>query len=358
MKKKILVIDNEKAFARALAERLNFRGFRADSSFNGKAALESIDREEPDILIIDLKMPGMNGFELFRLVRQNYPGIQAIFLSGHGTDSDKKKAASLGALDFLDKPADLQYLTQKIREAFEIKNRPDNFFSYADLAHFLKKLLSAEDISLGENGLGIKCFCRDDNQDQLAYLLMNTCGCNGWFDLNSFGAYPAGRSIESFGPPSHHIPERKENPWTVVFHATHVGCDSSYTLGMTERFGMRQSSTSCGLLAAILNRHEDRKKGLKIPSFKDFEMREAEIALLPHLAEISAKPSPMAAAAETLFDIGQSVFDSLLKFYNGRSLYIGGINVDFDAAHPENNFFVPKKISIFESGENKELTFQ
>lgn len=65
----------------------------------------------------------------------------------------------------------------------------------------------------------------DDDQDQLGFLLMNTfsANCKGWFDLNAFGAYPAGRSIENFGPPSHHIPQLRKTPWTVVFHATHAG---------------------------------------------------------------------------------------------------------------------------------------
>ena len=90
----------------------------------------------------------------------------------------------------------------------------------------------------------------------------------------------------------------------------------------------------------------------------DYEMRETEIALMPYLGGIAERPYPMAAAAETLFDLGYAVFDSLLKFFNCKSLYIGGINVDYDAEHPENNFFVPKTICIYENGMKKDLRLQ
>ena len=360
IKRKVLLVDDEETFARALSERLDFRGLTAETVFGGRDALESIDKDEPDVLILDLKMPEIDGMEILRRVKQSYPNIQTIILSGHGTDSDKKTASSLGAADFLDKPADINYLTEKILTAFEVKRRQGTLYSYGNFVFSLKTHLASEGIILGENALGIKCFCRDDNQDQLGFLLMNTfsSSSNGWFDLNAFGAYPAGRSIESFGPPSHHIPELRETPWTVVFHATHVGCDSKYTLGMTDRYGMRQSSTSCGLLAAILNRYNDRQKGMLTPPFKDFEMRETEKTLLPYLEKIIKTPYPMAAAAEKLFELGYDIFDSLLRDNGGNFFYIGGINVDYDAEHPKNNLFVPKALCIYENGTRRYLKLQ
>ena len=158
-------------------------------------------------MILDLKMPEMDGMEVLRRVKEKYPNIQTIILSGYGTDSAKKEAAGLGAVDFLAKPADINTLTEKIRTAFAAKKKPRFTLFHMGFCPILKKHFDNEGISLGENALGIKCFCRDDNQDQLGYLLMSTSRSSGWFDLNAFGAYPAGRSIESLGPPSHHIPE-------------------------------------------------------------------------------------------------------------------------------------------------------
>jgi CheY-like chemotaxis protein len=352
---KVLLVDDEESFARALSERLSTRGVAAEAVFGGREALELIDRDEPDVMILDLKMPEIDGMEVLRRVRKRYPNIQTIVLSGYGTDSARKEAARLGAVDFLDKPADIYILAEKIRAAFAAKNSQGTLYTYGGFVPLLKKHFNHEGISLGENALGIKCFCRDDNQDQLGYLLMSTGRNSGWFDLNAFGAYPAGRSVESLGPPSHHIPELQNDPWTVVFHATHVGCDSTYTLGMTDRYGMLQPSSSCGLLAAILNRHGDRRQGKEPPAFKDFEMAETERALLVHLDDILNSPHPMASAAEKLFDLGAGIFDALLRENGGRYFYIGGINVDYDAERPENNFFVPKTICIYEDAVKREL---
>jgi two-component system response regulator (stage 0 sporulation protein F) len=352
---KVLLVDDEEAFARALSERLGSRGVTAETVFGGKEALESIDKDTPDVMILDLKMPGVDGMEVLRRVKKRYPGIQTIILSGYTTDSAVREAAQLGAVDFLGKPTDINSLMDKIRTAFAAKKKQGSPYAYGDFVLVLKKHLANEGISLGENGLGIKCFCRDDNQDQLGFLLMSAGRSTGWFDLNAFGAYPAGRSIESFGPPSHHIPELRNNPWTVVFHATHVGCDSQYTLGMTDRYGMRQPSSSCGLVAAVLKRHNDRRRGKEPAPFKDFEMRETEQALLPFLDEILTTPHPMAAAAEKLFELGAKIFDTLLRENGARSFYIGGINVDYDADNPENNLFVPKTICIYEDAEKREL---
>jgi CheY-like chemotaxis protein len=355
---KVLLVDDEEAFARTLSERLSNRGVAAEPAFSGKEALAVIDREEPDVLILDLKMPGIDGMEVLRRVKNRYPNIQTIILSGHGTDTNKKEAAQLGAVDFLDKPADISSLTEKIRAAFEAKNNQGTLYTYGAFVPVLKKHFDHEGIRLGENALGIKCFCRDDNQDQLGYLLMSTGRNSGWFDLNAFGAYPSGRSVESLGPPSHHIPERQNNPWTVVFHATHVGCDSTYTLGMTDRYGMRQPSSSCGLLATILKRHGDRRKGKELSTFQDFEMAETEKVLLPHLDDIINTQYPMASAAEKLFELGTDIFDSLLMENGGRYFYIGGINVDYDAEHPEKNLFVPKTLCIYEDAAKRELELQ
>jgi CheY-like chemotaxis protein len=355
---KVLLVDDDEAFARALSARLDSRGVAAETVFGGKDALESICKDEPDVMVLDLKMPGLDGMEVLRRFNKSYPNIQTIILSGHGTDADKQEAVQLGVADFLANPADINSLTEKIRVAFETKNSRNSLYSYGAFVPILQKHLDHEGISFRENALGIKCFCRDDNQDQLGYILMSTGRSSGWFDLNAFGAYPAGRSIESFGPPSHHIPKMRNNPWTVVFHATHVGCDSQYTLGMTDRYGMRKPSSSCGLLATILNRHNERRAGKELLSFKDFEMMETEKALMPYLVDISDAPYPMATAAEKLFELGSNIFDSLLLENGGRSFYIGGINVDYDAEHPEKNLFIPKNIIIYEDGKKRKLRLQ
>jgi len=358
-KLKVLLVDDEKEFVETMSMRLKRRDIDARGVFGGQEALDNIAQEEPDVVVLDLQMPDMNGMEVLRRVREKYPNIETIILTGHGTAAARERAANLGAAGFLEKPVDLVTLIGTIHDAFTptAGKRKSALFSYADFIAILKNHLDGFGISLGENALGIKCFCRDDNQDQIGYLLAGLGRSSGWFDLNTFGAYPAGRSVESLGPPSHHIPNRKEQPWIVLVHATHVGCDSNYTLGLTDRYGMQEQSPSCGLLASILSRHKRRRDGQAVPELQDFEMNQTEKVLEPYLDEIAATEHPMATIADRLIDLGYGIFDGLLKQHMERAFYIGGINVDYAPEVPEKNFFVPKIAYIYENAKKTEINF-
>jgi CheY-like chemotaxis protein len=359
-KVRVLLVDDEADFVYTLSERLKTRGMETKAVTGGREALADIAREEPDILVLDLKMPDMDGMEVLGKMRENFPGVETIILTGLGTDEARKKAEKLGAAGFLDKPFDLHKLVERINTLFTrtVRRKKETMFTYNDFAAILKHHLDRYDISLGENALGIKCFCRDDNQDRISYLLTGIGKSSGWFDLNSFGAYPAGRSLESLGPPSHHIPDVKEKPWLVLVHATHVGCDANLTLGLAERYGMRQESASCGLLAGILARHRKRTEGEVIADFRDYEMQQAEISLSPYLDEIAATDYPMATIADRLLELGHDVFDGLLREHAERALYVGGINVDCTPETPERNFFVPKIACVYDRTEKTEFDLE
>jgi CheY-like chemotaxis protein len=353
---KVLVVDDEESFARTLSERIRMRELSANAVFSGNEAIGSIEKVKPDVMVLDLKMPGMGGMDVLKKVKADHPDMQVIILTGHGTDQDRDEAYQLGASDYLEKPVELSTLVARIKGCIKPAASPHTLYSYGDFIPAFQRLLAQEGVSFKDNALGIKCFCRDDNQDQIGYFLMQAGMGAGWFDLNSFGAYPAGRSIESLWPPSHHVPEKKEKPWLIVFHATHVGCDSEYTLGVTERFGIKEPSPSCGLLAGILARHRKRKAGDEPARLNDFEMRETENVLLPYLDEIEESPYPMAATAEKLLELGHSVFDRLIGERNGRAIYVGGLNVDYDPTHPGNNFFVPKYLYAYDGQARRMLT--
>lgn len=114
---KVLLVDDEEEFVRTLGERLEMRGIEPDTAFTGEAALKRIAEEEPDIMVLDIKMPGIDGMEVLRRVRKAYPRIQVIMLTAHGTDKDKEEAERLGAFAYLRKPVDLEQLTNTMRAA-------------------------------------------------------------------------------------------------------------------------------------------------------------------------------------------------------------------------------------------------
>lgn len=118
---KVLLVDDEETFVKTLCERLNMRDMKSDTAFAGEQALGFIAENEPDVMVLDLKMPGMDGMEVLRRIKKKYPSIQVIILTGHGTDKDKEEAKRVGIFDYIQKPVDINMLAQKIKAAYKTK---------------------------------------------------------------------------------------------------------------------------------------------------------------------------------------------------------------------------------------------
>lgn len=118
---KVLLVDDETDFVSALANRLGLRGISTDVVFDGPQALDYVEEHDPDVIVLDLKMPGMHGMEVLRRLSKTHPHIQVVILTGHGTDVDKEEANRLKAYDYLTKPADIDTLADRIRGAYRFK---------------------------------------------------------------------------------------------------------------------------------------------------------------------------------------------------------------------------------------------
>ena len=132
MKKlKVLLVDDEEEFVETLADRLEMRDMEAGAVFNGEQALDAVKKEEPDVIVLDVKMPGIDGIEVLRRVKKAYPNVEVIILTGHGTDKDEEAARNLGAFDYIRKPADIDYLVPKIAKAFQRRMKKLEMMSMA-----------------------------------------------------------------------------------------------------------------------------------------------------------------------------------------------------------------------------------
>ncbi len=119
---KILLVDDEEEFVTTLAERLELRGLQARAALNGEDALNMIEADTPQIVILDIMMPGLGGFEVLRRIKAQYPQIHVILLTGRGSTDEGIKGMQLGAFDYLMKPLDIEELIKKMQEA--IKSQP------------------------------------------------------------------------------------------------------------------------------------------------------------------------------------------------------------------------------------------
>jgi DNA-binding response OmpR family regulator len=119
MPSKVLLVDDEREFVQSLSERLQMREMGSHVVYDGESALETIGQEEPDVMILDLKMPGIDGIEVLRRVKAKNPKIEVIILTGHGSDEDRQVCLDLGAFAYLRKPFDIEALTEVLKAANE-----------------------------------------------------------------------------------------------------------------------------------------------------------------------------------------------------------------------------------------------
>lgn len=117
---KVLLVDDEREFVQTLSERLLMRDMGSAVAYDGESALELIKEDEPDVMILDLRMPGIDGIEVLRRVKATQPDIEVIILTGHGSEADKNLCMELGAFDYLQKPVDIDELSETIKRANEM----------------------------------------------------------------------------------------------------------------------------------------------------------------------------------------------------------------------------------------------
>ncbi|OQY51029.1 MAG: response regulator [Desulfobacteraceae bacterium 4572_87] len=114
---KVLLVDDEREFVQTLSERLLMRDMGSAVAYDGESALKLVNDDEPEVMILDLKMPGIDGIEVLKRVKTTRPEIEVIILTGHGSEADRKVCMDLGAFAYLQKPVDIAVLTETLQKA-------------------------------------------------------------------------------------------------------------------------------------------------------------------------------------------------------------------------------------------------
>jgi len=117
----ILIVDDEVDFAETFAERLRLRGFTVSVVNGGEQALRMVDESAVKVMVLDLKMPGMDGMEVLRRVKKDHPEVEVIILSGHGSELDEAYGRNLGAFEYFRKPADIGDVVEAVKRAGKLK---------------------------------------------------------------------------------------------------------------------------------------------------------------------------------------------------------------------------------------------
>ena len=117
MSEKVLLVDDEQDFLDSLAERMRARGMEVSTTTSAEEAIKKAETESYDAIVLDLMMPEMDGIEVLHAIKEKRPDVGVILLTGYATLDKGIEAMKMGAMDFVEKPADLKILSEKIKEA-------------------------------------------------------------------------------------------------------------------------------------------------------------------------------------------------------------------------------------------------
>jgi two-component system OmpR family response regulator len=118
---KVMIVDDEQDFLETIVKRLKARSIDVSGVASGYQALEALDSRDPDVIILDVKMPGMDGIETLREIKKKKPLTEVIMLTGHASVESGIQSMKLGAFDYVMKPVALDELLEKVRQAYERK---------------------------------------------------------------------------------------------------------------------------------------------------------------------------------------------------------------------------------------------
>ena len=122
MKKiKLLLVDDEENFVITLAERLKMRDVPSRVVYSGEEALEAVQADAPDVVVLDLRMPGIDGMEVLRKVRKSNPEVRVVILTGHGNEAIEEEVKKLGAFHYHKKPVEIDELLGTVKKAYRDK---------------------------------------------------------------------------------------------------------------------------------------------------------------------------------------------------------------------------------------------
>ncbi len=136
---KILVVDDEKDFVEMFSLRLTRQGEKVSVAYSGQEALDLLEETKIDVVILDIRMPGMDGIETLKRIKAAYPLVEVIMLTGHGSTETAVEGMKAGAFDYLMKPADFEDISEKLANAWKRKDEQEERIRKAEARLLLRR---------------------------------------------------------------------------------------------------------------------------------------------------------------------------------------------------------------------------
>jgi len=144
----ILLVDDEVKFLAAVSDRLTIKGFNVTTATNGEKAIEAANKGGFDVAVVDLQMPGTDGAQVLKILKERHKFIEIIMLTGHATVDSAVECTKLGAFKYLEKPYDFDKLIEVLKDAYHLRMQK-KFENNA------KRMDAIQALSMGQSPLGI-----------------------------------------------------------------------------------------------------------------------------------------------------------------------------------------------------------
>ncbi|HBT89008.1 response regulator [Desulfobacter sp.] len=136
---KILIVDDEKDFVEMFSLRLTRQGEKVSTAYSGQEALDLLEKTAVDVVILDIRMPGMDGIETLKKIKASHPLVEVILLTGHGSTETAVEGMKEGAFDYLMKPADFEDISKKLANAWKRKDEQEERIRKAEARLLLRR---------------------------------------------------------------------------------------------------------------------------------------------------------------------------------------------------------------------------
>lgn len=157
---KLLMVDDEVKFLESISKRLVLKNFDVTTAVNGKEAIESAEKGFFDVAVVDFQMPGMDGTQVLRTLKEKHKYLEIIMLTGHATVDSAVECTKLGAFKYLEKPYDFENLVEAIQEAYEARLKKK-------FEHNQKRMEEIQKLSIGSSPLGLlRAMARLDDDEK------------------------------------------------------------------------------------------------------------------------------------------------------------------------------------------------
>ena len=157
---KLLMVDDEVKFLESISKRLVLKNFDVTTAVNGKEAIESAEKGFFDVAVVDFQMPGMDGAQVLRTLKEKHKYLEIIMLTGHATVDSAVECTKLGAFKYLEKPYDFENLVETIQEAYEARLKKK-------FEHNQKRMEEIQKLSISASPLGLlRALARLDDEEK------------------------------------------------------------------------------------------------------------------------------------------------------------------------------------------------